>query len=112
MERLTIKDKRTNTGIRLPSYCNPYEERVFTKLSKLEDLEEELGIDLITLFKALKEGIYCIDFDNQDIRKFKAPLCFNSTSKQFYWYGNNIGYPDLKDYGKIWALDRSELENE
>lgn len=87
-------------------------EEAVDKLGQLEDIEEELGIDLITLFRALKDGIYCIDFDNQDIRKFKAPLCFNSTSKQFYWYGSNIGYPDLKDYGKTWSLDRSELKND
>ena len=79
---------------------------------KYKEIEEELGINLITLFKALKEGIYCIDFDNQDIKKFKAHLCFNSTSKQFYWYGSNIGYPDLKDYDKNWSLNRWKLENE
>ena len=28
------------------------------KLSQLEDIEDELGIDLITLYKALKNGIY------------------------------------------------------
>ena len=28
------------------------------KLGQLEDIEEELGIDLITLFKALKNGFY------------------------------------------------------
>ena len=31
---------------------------VLSKLAKLEDIEEELGIYLITLFKALKEGFY------------------------------------------------------
>ena len=82
------------------------------KMEQINDIEEELGIDLITLFKALKEGIYCIDFDNQDIRKFKAPLCFNSTSKQFYWYGSNIGYPDLKDYGKTWWLEKPKEIND
>ena len=28
------------------------------KLGKLEDIEEELGVDLITLFKALRNGIW------------------------------------------------------
>jgi hypothetical protein len=74
------------------------------KLDKIEDLEDELGCPLEVVFEAIKEGIYCVDYDNQKIRKFIAPLCFNSTSKQFYWYGNNIGYPDLKDYKKTWWL--------
>ena len=81
-------------------------EEMCNELIEYKSLEEELGIDLITLFKALKEGFYCIDLDNQDIRKFKAPLCFNSTSKEFYWYGSNIGYCNLKDYGNTWWLDR------
>ena len=82
-----------------------------TKLGKLEDLEEELGCPLEVVFKSLKDGIFCVDYDNQEIRKFKVPLCFNSTSKQFYWSGNNIGYPDLKDYQKTWWL-KGEKENE
>ena len=35
--------------------------KALNKLCKLEDIEEELGIDLITLFKALKEGIFIND---------------------------------------------------
>lgn len=75
-----------------------------SKLGRLEDLEEELGCPLEVVLEALKNGFYCVDNDNQVIRNFKAPLCFNSTSKEFYWSGNNIGYPDLKDYGKTWFL--------
>ena len=30
------------------------------KLGQLEDIEEELGIDLLTLFKALKEPVYVV----------------------------------------------------
>lgn len=88
-----------NNSIRLNDYYCCVE-----KLGKLEDLEEELGCPLEVIFKALKDGIFCVDYDNQIIRKFKVPLCFNSTSKQFYWSGNNIGYPDLKDYQKTWWL--------
>ena len=33
-------------------------ELLLNKLGQLEDIEEELGIDLITLFKALKNGVY------------------------------------------------------
>lgn len=107
-EYMRIADYDIDKG----NYGRITDDRIYNKLGQLEDIEKELGIDLITLFKALKEGIYCIDFDNQDIRKFKALLCFNSTSKQFYWYGSNIGYPDLKDYGKTWALTKEELNDD
>lgn len=32
-----------------------------SKLGKLEDIEEELGINLIILFKAMKDGVYLKD---------------------------------------------------
>lgn len=86
-------------GFRFHSF-NEY----LNKLGRLEDLEEQLGCPLEVVLEAFKNGFYCVDNDNQVIRKFKAPLCFNSTSKEFYWSGNNIGFPDLKDYGKTWFL--------
>lgn len=39
------------------------------KLTKLEDIEEELGIDLITLFKAIKNGIY-VKSQNIEVKGF------------------------------------------
>ena len=35
------------------------------RLEELKDLEEELGIDLLTLFKALKDGIFALN-DNYE----------------------------------------------
>ena len=57
------------------------------KLGQYEDLEEELGIDLLTLFKALKDGIW-ISLDNV----FFNTLIYKSSSDlslKFYlgkWY--------------------------
>ena len=55
MERLTEKlDDDT--------YFTEYDESsCIHKLGKLEDIEEKIGIDFITLFKALKNGIRIID---------------------------------------------------
>lgn len=58
--RLTKKTKRT------PIYDCDYEPKVeekglLDKLGPLEDIEDELGIDIITLFKALKNGVYLKD---------------------------------------------------
>ena len=86
------------------------------KLGKLEDIEEELGIDLITLFKALKKGVY-VKFDSYfgnigelDIKIVKdnaTGICYRNKK----WY---IQEEDtlIKDYGKTWALTKEELENE
>ena len=90
------------------------------KLGQLEDIEEELGIDLITLFKALKGRIYSI---HPKMRKI-CLIIFHV----FYYCGNQwvIGCHSmewnaeenscdnwdcfLKDYGKTWALTREEIE--
>ena len=86
-----------------------YLEKVYNKLGRLEDLEEELGIDLITLFKALKEGIYYLEEENIFFSNDVNLWC--GTSKNYYISGAGI-YKKVKDYGKTWSLDRSEFENE
>ena len=80
------------------------------KLGQLEDIEEELGIDLITLFKAIKNGIYKKDED----------LCFEATLRmhngEYYLcqpYDDRLLHVVyLKDYGKTWALAKEELEHD
>ena len=81
------------------------------KLGQYEDLEEELGIDLITLFKALKNGV-CI----QEEGYFGCPdIYFHLLVMEFVigWANKeNMGYELLKDYGKTWALSRNDLEEQ
>ena len=76
------------------------------KVYKYEILEKKLGIDLITLFKALKQGIYTKD--NMDFIPYSCLLrndfilvLFDDIYKHEYL---------LKDYGKTWALTKEELE--
>ena len=86
------------------------------KLGKLEDIEEELGIDLITLFKALKKGVY-VKFDSYfgnigelDIKIVKdnaTGICYRN--KKWYLQEEETL---VKDYGKTWALTKEELEND
>ena len=89
------------------------------KLGQLEDIEEELGIDLITLFKALKNGIYykgvnvygCKDKTFKEVRLNEHPVL---KGKKLYIesvFGGSLVYGVwLKDYGKTWALTKKELE--
>ena len=93
------------------------DDMIFNKLGQLEDIEEELGIDLIILFKALKNGFYHID-ENKHIYKMK-PTKGNGGAMNFYacldsiiaedTFGDQYIY-SLKDYGKVWALTKRELE--
>lgn len=91
------------------------------KLGKLEDIEEELGIDLITLFKALRNGIWtnqeqCYGDEKQGkIRFFQVRLLLEENAvgciHNSMWKGKEvIRTLYFKDYGKTWALTKEELE--
>ena len=93
------------------------------KLGKLEDIEEELGIDLITLFKALRNGIWtnqeqCYGDEKQGkIRFFQVRLLLEENAvgciHNSMWKGEEvIRTLYFKDYGKTWALTKEELEND
>lgn len=83
----------------------------YQELGKLEDIEEENGIDLITLFKAVMNGFW-----------WKSPLGFHYVNNyeyvidleesrliQLYEENSSIFY--FEDYGKVWALTKEELKN-
>ena len=90
------------------------------KLGKLEDIEEELGIDLATLIKALKDGFYYkISFQNIKTGKIDQEIKY--TDYCYFYYDNNsiayflatIDYQFyISSYGKDWALTREELETQ
>lgn len=106
---------------------NEPHKSVANKLGQLEDIEEELGIDLITLFKALKNGaifncdngdVHFIELKEMCIAKGMNPKAFCKPSF-IKLVANDIGwflvlyneYPfSTKDYGKTWALTKEELE--
>ena len=133
MTRLTKKNNGTGSWTQfgdkyLPAH-NIKHKQCVNKLGQLEDIEEENGIDLITLFKALKDGFYIkyndkivhifpdkhitINFWYKTINVFIPPKFFidckkgtdylSETIDEEYWF---------KDYGKTFALTREELENE
>ena len=91
-------------------------EKDLEVLEKYRKIEKEIGIDLITLFKALKKGVY-VKFDSYfgnigelDIKIVKdnaTGICYRNKK----WY---IQEEDtlIKDYGKTWALTKEELEDD
>lgn len=119
MNRLTIKDKAIRDNFNAE----------YAKLADLEDIEEELGIDLITLFEALKQGSCGVaymfvqnDYNENYKKGLIKPLIINYIRKksneksfQLNLYDSltcKYYMVDTKDYGKTWALTKEELENE
>lgn len=96
------------------------------KLGKIEDIEQELGIPLEVLFKALKDGIYRFYEEPEDEEKriyYPYPekhiyyldpvICYDEWKDRWIFYDDSRGqFYCLKDYGKTWALTREELEND
>jgi len=82
------------------------------KLGQLEDFEEELGIDLITLFKALRNGVYYkLNLGQAEKVDDVSLNCCVSTG--YFIHFEYLNYDiclDTKDYGKTWALTKEELE--
>lgn len=80
-------------------------QELVDKETRYQSLETELGIDLLTLFKALKDGIY---YKNPFTKKIKFAenlvLC-KSTTNKFYFSGFG-GCLDLKDFNKTWWLEK------
>lgn len=79
---------------------------IYCKLQDLEDIGEEIGIDLITLFKALKYGIY---FKGRGNLKGHILYC---NCPMLSFVHKTIENQLIEDYGKTWALTKEELENE
>ena len=124
MNRLTKKAQFVRnliTGKEIKYISNESDQTCVDKLGTLEDIEEELGIDLITLFKALKDGIWTNqeqwygDEKQGKIRFFQVRLLLEENAigciHNSMWKGKEvIRTLYFKDYGKTWALTKEELE--
>lgn len=87
-------------------YCSEIEGGL-EELEKLEDIERELGIGLVALFKALKYGIWFredygnISGPHRPVLDYDGPIL--SLDYEFQYELK------FKDYGKTWALTKEEL---
>ena len=84
-------------------------QQINNKLGQLEDIEEELGIDLITLFKANLEGVCLKGFGGKFPVMIRVGEITHSVTLHTY-----TTYPEkimlkVEDYGKTWALTKEEL---
>lgn len=115
--RLTEKDKQygycTNQNADAQGIVGSH----INKLGQLEDIEEELGIELEILFKALKQGFVWIK-TKQGIQKatigafslknFKVVMSYDMSEGGWNFHKNM----HLTDFNKTWALTREELTDE
>lgn len=113
MSRLTKKQLEyyKNTYDRYEGIeCNEF-EKICDELIEYKGLEAELGIDLITLFKALKDGIIVVDdnYECHGLSKYRGQeIDLNIFLKRLEI--KFVGCWNLSDYGKTWDLSRNELE--
>lgn len=84
------------------------------KLGELEDIEEELGVGLITLFKALKQGYIYALFGNFIFKIQIDGINYNTGYLLLYNEDTQCTFEnyEINAYGKTWALTREELYNE
>lgn len=92
------------------------EKLVFEKIEKIEDIEEELGIDLAILFEALKDGIWIQEVHNKKktvrvkvtlyhLNGFTIPY-----ERRYDKEGNYFGSVRyFSDYKRTWSLNKEDL---
>lgn len=90
--------------------------KAINKLGQLEDIEEELGIDLLTLFKVISQGYIFVEEQNTEEKEIVAeyiePNFLNHTF-DFKEPRKEIGKGrPFSRIGITWALTKEELEND
>ena len=80
---------------------------VLMKLGQLEDIEEELGLSLITIGKMLVKGFY-VKHDS-DIEKAIFKGIWLEYKKIYFTTQSYDGELYFDDYGKTWALTKEVL---
>ena len=128
-ERFTEKAKENyytrcdyNVVTEVPGDEEAMQQYANNKLGRLEDMEEDLGIDFKTFIKAMLNGIYIkvydeiLDFTNCVgwLWRFSREPGWEGVERPLEFHFD-IVYRDvksfyLKDYGKTWALTKEELE--
>ena len=85
-------------------------EKDLDQLEEYRKIEEDLEIDLITLFKALQNGVWYKDYKDDDKIKFTDRVEENIKCKELSVPAKytRIGLK-FRDYGETWVLDKEEF---
>ena len=99
--------------------CKETIEKDLDQLKEYRKLEEELEIDLITLFNidkqlnTKKEIWFKIEDEIEENLRFDSYYIIDLKHKAFVKIEYEpLDYLYFKDYGKTWALTKEELEND
>lgn len=102
----------------IENYVNADLTIAIDKLGKLEDIEEEIGIELTVLFSALKKGIYYFAYDDQLIHDYvyliDNHMDVGAHEKLSFSFKTFLENRTLlfEDYGETWGLTKEELKND
>ena len=90
---------------------NEINDSIYKKLKSLEDLEEEIGVDFITLVKMLKDDVYINDGGIVDEigNIYKDQVKSIEHWPIWSFTTDDGGEYAFKDRGKTWALDKEEF---
>ena len=104
---LICEAKSVNIDERRVCFLRKIIEKDLDLLEEYRKIEEELGIDLITLFKALKNGV----FINEDGSVYKDGINSIEHWSDGWGFISSDDYIDVlfEDYGISWALTEEEL---
>lgn len=118
--RLTIQEIETQNANR--AFGGKLNEQFYRQMrNELLDykfIEKELGIDLITLVKAVKDGVWCkcclfnevkISHQKPDFILLKNKCLVQECDDGSLHSSDYFIYYHFKDYGKTWALTKEEL---
>lgn len=82
--------------------------RLVQIVGEYEDIEKELGIGLITLIKAISNGVW-VKTKNDISKHLTVALKKRHHTKEYLLFYRPYSHIYLKDYGKTWALTKEEL---
>lgn len=117
---MRLTEKKENGFYKLKEGQEIYGEedgvRLVQIVGKFEDIEDELGIDLITLFKAGQQRYVFVKnaFGEINSRELYDIDIYTKIIVYYFEYQpeRQLMHQHLNMYGKTWALTREELENE
>ena len=82
--------------------------RLVQVVGQLEDIKEELGISIVTLFTAMKEGFWSNEEDGVGYDNYHHPSNLYIDLDEIYDGYLQKSY-SLKDYGVTWSLTKGWL---
>lgn len=112
--RITVKTN-TEIGYGYKEYSSEGSIAITRKLGQIEDIEDKLHIEIITLFNALNKFQPIYVFNEYDGKIVKLPVYGARRrlvdNQIFIDTSNCYAVLDLVDYGNKWALSYKELEH-